>query len=190
MTNKKEIGAKVIYVEDTADKVIYATTITLADKEIVVDQNIVTEIKNQFDLMRPVIQNQNCHDDIRKSVINLILNWTNNFVDKHINSADKEVLKEHIYLQNPDFFPKESAFIKAKLKAKQNIEKIKPEIKKRLQEKKLADRISGVVAADKLAEGVRMGLIDTPKDTKTANRLALGVRKRLAEKILDKRNYK
>lgn len=191
MTNLDKLtGDKVIEVDDTADKVIDVITINLADKEIVVGEYIVTEIKNQFDLMRPVIQNPNCHDDIRKSVINLILNWTNNFVDRHTNNADKEVLKEYIYLKNPDFFPKESAFIKAKLNTKQKIEKIKPEIKKRLQGIKTEDRISGVVAADKLAEGVRMGLIDTPKDTKTANRLALKVRKRLAEKILDKRNYK
>lgn len=191
MTNSDKLtGDKVIEVDDTADKVIDVITINLADKEIVVGEYIVTEIKNQFDLMRPVIQNPNCHDDIRKSVINLILNWTNNFVDRHINNADKEVLKEYIYLNNPDFFPKESALIKAKLNTKQKIEKIKPEIKKRLQGIKTEDRISGVVAADKLAEGVRMGLIDTPKDTKTANRLALKVRKRLAEKILDKRNYK
>ena len=97
MTNLDKLtGDKVIEVDDTADKVIDVITINLADKEIDVGEYIVTEIKNQFDLMRPVIQNPNCHDDIRKSVINLILNWTNNFVDRHINNADKEVLKEYI----------------------------------------------------------------------------------------------
>lgn len=185
-------GAKVIEVDKTTNfdkyidmsgaKVIEVDTSSGDKIAIPDDERMYEKATSQCNVLRPVLKNPQCSEETRKSIVNIIQNILNSFG----NSNDIKKMKEQIYLENPDFFPKEAELLKAKMKVRKNIEEIKPEIKKRLQSKKPEDRISGVVAADKLVEGVKLGLIDKPKDIQSANRQTKNIRKRLGMRLLQK----
>ena len=180
-------GAKVIDeimdFDMSAAKVIDADTLSIDKIGIPDDEEMYEKATSQCNVLRVVLQNPQCSDETRKSVVDIIKNILNSFG----NGSDIKKMKEQIYLENPDFFPKEAELIKAKIKVRENAEQRKSEIKERLKSKKPEDRISGVVASDILVEGIKLGLIDKPKDVESANRQNKNIRKRLGMRLLQKK---
>lgn len=129
-------GEKCEYIEPVADEVMYQ------------------QATSQCNVLRGALQNQECSEETRKAIVKIVKDILNSFN----NTAEIKRRKEQIYLENPEFFPKESALVRAKMKIKPHLEAVKSEIKERRSHKvKPEDRISGTVAADRLVEGIERG---------------------------------
>lgn len=144
--------------------------------EVLAEDVMYDMATTQCGVLRPVLQNSQCSDETRKAVIDIVKNILRSFQD----TDEIKKRKEQIFLENPDFFPKESALITAKRAIKPHLEQVKSEIQKRRSQKvKPEDRISGTVASDRMVEGIERGIIAKPKNTSGANRQAMRIRKNL-----------
>ena len=153
--------------------------------EILAEDAMYDMATSQCHALRPALQHPECNEKTREAIIFIIKNILNSFQDT--NEIKKR--KEQIFLENPDFFPMEADLINTKNQLRPRLENLKQEIQQRHSRSiRPQDRISGVVAGDRLVEGVERGFIDQPKDTRTANRQAEQIRKRLGLMLEKKRN--
>ena len=167
-SNNKSFGAGAKYEIVDDDKVFI--------QEITAHEHMYELATRQCNVLRSAIQHPDCDADTRQTLISMVKNILNSFS----NTDEIKKAKEQIYVENPDFFPREAALVNAKNQLRPHLERLKSEIQqRRLRPIKPQDRISGVVAGDRIADGIRMGIIDQPKDTRSANRQAGQIRKRL-----------
>ncbi|MBP5485860.1 MAG: hypothetical protein J6Y07_04105 [Alphaproteobacteria bacterium] len=154
--------------------------------EILAEDDMYERATSQCEVLRPVLQNSQCSDETRKSVIGIIKNILGLFYD----TDEIKKRKEQIFLENPDFFPKEAAIVRAKRNLVPHLEQLKARIQNQQSKKiKPEDRISGTVASDRLVEGIERGIIAKPKDTRAANRQAMQIRRNLGL-MLEKQSNK
>ena len=145
-------------------------------QEIPADEIMYELATRQCNVLRSAIQHPDCDADTRQTLISMVKNILNSFS----NTDEIKKRKEQIYVENPDFFPREAALVKAKNQLRPHLERLKSEIQqRRSRPMRPQDRISGVIAGDRIADGIRMGIIDQPKDVRSANRQANHIRKRL-----------
>ena len=145
--------------------------------EVIPDADVMyQQATSQCNVLLPALQNPQCSDETRESVISIVKEILDSFYD----TDEIKKRKGQIYLENPDFFPREASLIRAKMAIKSHMDDLKSEIRQRRTRKvKSEDGISNDVGGDILAQGIQMGLIDEPKDAATANRQAHQIRKRL-----------
>ena len=154
-------------------------------QEITAHEHMYELATRQCNVLRSAIQHPDCDADTRQTLISMVKNILNSFS----NTDEIKKMKEQIYIENPDFFPREAALVNAKNQLRPHLERLKSEIQlRRSRPIRPQDRISGVVAGDRIADGIRMGIIDQPKNVRSANRQADQIRKRLGLMLERRRN--
>ena len=153
--------------------------------ESALGERMYNKATSQCKVLHPALNNPQCNDETRKSLISIIRNILSEFPS---NGKEIKRRKEQIYLENPDFFPKESELIRAKMKLKPHLEAVKSDIKQRRAKKiKPADRISGTVIPGLMIEGIQKGIISKPKNIKESNKQAEQIRKNLGNMLQTKK---
>ena len=143
-------------------------------------EEILEKAHNRCELLRPVLNNPMCDEEtkafLRQGITDLIKQKSNQY---QVPEKDLNIILDDIYSKNPDFFPEEAPMAKERIEIRAHIEERKAQVRARLKKTKTINRISGVVAVDRMLKGINDGLIDAPETIEKANNEAKKIRKRL-----------